>query len=90
MVRVCSGDRGATAQFAVENRARTRLRSIVIEVPREDLINWRREGLISWADDSSSVTFEFQQTSLTLLIDQAEQVLATDETRIEHGKEVRV
>jgi len=79
-----SGGLRSYYEFAVENRARTRLQSIVIQVPRENLINWRREGSISWADDSSSVTFEFQQTSLTLSIGQGEQVLTTDETRIEH------
>ena len=80
--RYCGGSR-SYYEFAVENRERTRLQSIVIQVPRENLINWRLEGLISWADDSSSVTFEFQRKSLTLSIGQAEQVLATDETRIE-------
>jgi hypothetical protein len=55
-------------EFVVEDRAGTRLQYILIQVPREDLINWHREGSISWAEDSSSVTFEFKQTNLTLPI----------------------
>jgi hypothetical protein len=53
-------------EFVVEDRAGTRLQHIEVPVPREDLINWRLEGSITWADDSSCVKFEFKQTSLTL------------------------
>jgi hypothetical protein len=56
-------------EFVVEDRAGTRLQYVEIPVPRDDLINWRLEGSIAWADDSSCVTFAFQRTSLTLLID---------------------
>jgi len=59
-------------EFVIEDRAGTRLQHVEIPVPREDLINWRREGSIIWADDSSSVTFEFKRTSLTLLIERGD------------------
>lgn len=35
-------------------------------MPRENLINWHLEGSIAWSDDSSSVTFEFNEARLTL------------------------
>jgi hypothetical protein len=59
-------------EFVVEDRTGTRLQSIEIPVPRNDLINWRLEGSITWTDDSSCVTFEFKRTSLTLLIEREE------------------
>jgi hypothetical protein len=58
--------------FVVEDRAGRRIQHVEIPVRRDDLINWRLEGSITWADDSSAVTFEFKRTSLTLLIDRDE------------------
>jgi hypothetical protein len=60
---------GSYYEFALEDRLGTRLQYIKCPVTRDDLINWRLEGSITWANDSSAVTFEFQRTSLTLLID---------------------
>jgi hypothetical protein len=56
-------------EFAVEDRRARQLQHIKIPVRRNDLINWRLEGSIAWADDSSAVTFEFNRTCLTILID---------------------
>ncbi len=55
-------------EFEVEVRA-TRLQHVKIPVPREDLINWRLEGSIAWAADSSSVTFDFNRVKVTLAVD---------------------
>jgi hypothetical protein len=64
-----SGGSKSCYAFVVEDRAGTRLQYIEIPVKRDDLINWRLEGSIAWADDGSAVTFDFKRTSLTLLID---------------------
>jgi hypothetical protein len=64
-----SGGSKSYYEFVVENRAGRRLQYVEIPVKRDELINWRLEGSIVWADDGSAVTFEFQRTSLTLLID---------------------
>ena len=56
-------------EFVVEDRTGRRLQSIVMPVPRDDLINWRLEGLIAWADDNSAVAFEFMQSNVTLPLD---------------------
>jgi hypothetical protein len=52
-------------EFIVEDRAGTRLQHVEIPVPRDELINWRLEGTITWADDSSAVTFEFRRQRYT-------------------------
>ncbi len=64
-----SGGPTSCYEFVVEDRAGRRLQYVEVPVPRDELINWRLEGSITWADDNSSVTFEFKWTSLTLLIE---------------------
>ncbi len=64
-----SGESNCFYEFVVEDRAERRLQSIAMPVPREDLINWRLEGSIVWANDNSAVTFAFQRSSVTLLLD---------------------
>jgi hypothetical protein len=59
-------------EFVVEDRAGRQLQHIEIPMRRDDLINWRLEGSITWADDSSSVTFEIGRASFTLCIDREE------------------
>jgi hypothetical protein len=54
-------------EFFIEDCARVRLQHFKIPMPRDDLINWRLEGLIVWSDNSSSVTFESNSWSLKLL-----------------------
>jgi hypothetical protein len=44
------------------------VRRIEIAEPAEGLINWREEGLIEWAPDSSEVTFVFSDTRLSLKV----------------------
>ena len=60
---------GGHYEFVVEDRAGTRLQYVEVPVSRDALINWRLEGSVHWADDSSSVTFEFGRQRLTLPID---------------------
>jgi hypothetical protein len=55
--------------FAVDDRAGRRIQQIEIPAAREELINWRLEGSITWAGDGSSVTFHFNRTTLTLVVD---------------------
>jgi hypothetical protein len=64
-----SGGSKSCYAFVGEDRAGRRLQHVEIPVRRDDLINWRLEGSITWADDCSAVTFAFRRTSLTLLID---------------------
>jgi hypothetical protein len=56
-------------KFVVEVFMGAPLQHVEIPVPRDELINWRLEGVITWSDDSSSVTFEFKRTCVTLLIE---------------------
>jgi hypothetical protein len=55
-------------EFLIETDPRERLRRIVIEEPPEGLIQWRGNGTIVWAADSSAVTFTFGGTQLILNI----------------------
>lgn len=65
--RISDGSR-SRYDFVIEDRAGTRLQHIEITMPRNNLVNWRLEGLLSWADDSSTVTFEFTGARLTLSV----------------------
>jgi hypothetical protein len=55
--------------FVVEDCAGTRIQHIKIPMARDDLINWRLDGSIAWAVDSSAVSFGFKGARLTLLMD---------------------
>jgi hypothetical protein len=44
----------------------TIVRKVTIDKPGEGFISWRTDGQIVWAADSSTVTFNFGRTRLTL------------------------
>jgi hypothetical protein len=56
-------------EFVVESRSGARLQHFEFPVPRDELINWRLEGSITWADDGSCVAFEFGRKWVTLSVD---------------------
>jgi hypothetical protein len=53
-------------EFIIEAGPRQRIRRIVIDEPPEGMIDWRNEGTIQWAADSSAVTFIFNGTRLIM------------------------
>lgn len=53
-------------EFTIETGSRQVIRRIVIPEPPEGMINWRGEGTIQWAADSSRVTYSFRGTTLVL------------------------
>ena len=55
-------------EFEVEAASGRQIRRIVIDEPPEGMIEWREEGSIEWAIDSSSVTYSFKGTRLVLII----------------------
>lgn len=57
-------------KFEIEDASHRQIRRIVMDDPLEEMIEWREEGLIEWAIDSSSVTYSFNGTKLILLVNQ--------------------
>lgn len=55
-------------QFTIEEGKRGDVRRMVIDEPPEGMIDWRYEGTIQWASDSSSVTYTFGDTQLIMQI----------------------
>ncbi len=55
-------------EFTIESEPPLRVRRMTIDAPPEGIIEWRDEGTIQWASDSSSVTYNFKGTQLTLSV----------------------
>ena len=55
-------------EFRLESEPHVRVRRMVIDAPPEGMIQWRDEGTIEWAADSSSVTYSFKGTQLILSV----------------------
>jgi len=53
-------------EFTIQSEPQLRVRRMVIDAPPEGLIEWRDEGTIQWAADSSFVTYSFKGTQLIL------------------------
>ena len=54
-------------EFTVKSAGK-RLRHVVFDIPGKTGISWREEGIIRWATNTSSVTFTFKGSQLTLSV----------------------
>jgi len=52
-------------EFTIKSRGQ-QIRHVVMEQPREEMIQWRDEGTIQWAPDNSTVTYSFNGMQLVL------------------------
>ena len=53
-------------EFEIETGPRQQVRRIVIDEPSEGMIDWREEGSIERASDSSGVAYRFKGSQLIL------------------------
>ena len=57
-------------EFTITTAEGGRVHHIVMDEPPQGMIDWREDGLIQWASNSSSVTYTFKGAQLTLNVDQ--------------------
>jgi hypothetical protein len=56
-------------EFTIQTAEGQRIQHLLMDEPPEGMISWRGEaGLIEWTADSSSVTYSFKGTKLTLRV----------------------
>jgi hypothetical protein len=53
-------------EFSIEAESRRTMRRLEMDAPAKKTIDWREEGTIEWATDSSTVTYSFKGTQLIL------------------------
>jgi hypothetical protein len=57
-------------EFEIKTAGGGRIHHIVMDEPPQGMIDWREDGVIQWASNSSSVTYTFKGALLTLNVDQ--------------------
>jgi len=57
-------------EFTIKTPEGGRVHHIVMDEPPQGMIDWREDGVIQWASNSSSVTYTFKGALLTLNVDQ--------------------
>jgi hypothetical protein len=55
-------------EFTIETVGGGRVHHILMDEPPQGMIEWREDGLIQWASNSSSVTYTFKGAQLTLSV----------------------
>jgi hypothetical protein len=57
-------------EFTIKTPGGGRVHHIVMDEPPQGMIDWREDGVMQWASNSSSVTCSFKGAQLTLNVDQ--------------------
>lgn len=55
-------------EFTIQTPGGQRIQHVLMDEPPQGMIGWRENGSIQWAADSSSVTYSFKGTQLTLSV----------------------
>ena len=57
-------------EFTIKTAGGKQVHHIVMDDPPQGTIDWREDGVIQWASNSSSVTYTFNGGQLTLNVEQ--------------------